>query len=225
MDQVRRYVTYLRVSTQAQGASGLGLEAQRQACRQVAGDAVIAEFVEIESGAKVDRPQLAAALKRCRATKATLVVARLDRLARNVRFISEILDSGVELVCADLPSVNRLTLHVLAAVAEEERRLISSRTKAALSAARERGTQLGGLRNVNLVSQAKAASAAGARVRSAASQRHAEALREGVAEVRQELGDAPLRTLADALDARGFRSPRGAKLTSATLSRALSAAL
>jgi DNA invertase Pin-like site-specific DNA recombinase len=224
--EMKRFVTYIRVSTAAQGASGLGLEAQREAVRRAAGDGeIIAEFQEIESGSRNDRPQLAAAIKRCKATRATLLVARLDRLARNLRFITEIMDSGVDLLCADLPSVNRLTLQILGAVAEEERRLISERTKGALAAAKARGVKLGGVREgVDLATHAKAASKKAAQQRSQRANEAAERLRDGATELRQELGaDASLHDLAAALTARGFTAPRGGPVSAMTLHRALAA--
>ena len=141
-----KFVAYLRVSTARQGASGLGLEAQRSAVQTylVGGHgSMIAEFVEVESGKRDDRPQLAAALAACRLHRATLVMAKLDRLARNVRFIAGIMDSGVDFVACDMPHANRLTLHLMAAMAEHEAAAISERTKAALAAAKARGTKLG----------------------------------------------------------------------------------
>jgi DNA invertase Pin-like site-specific DNA recombinase len=138
------FVSYLRVSTDRQGQSGLGLEAQRSAIVGfVAGRPIAAEFIEIESGKRNDRPQLAAALDLCRQRKATLVIAKLDRLARNVFFIAGLMESGVDFVAVDMPYANRLTMHILAAVAEHEREMISARTKAALAAAKARGVKLG----------------------------------------------------------------------------------
>jgi DNA invertase Pin-like site-specific DNA recombinase len=134
------------VSTAQQGASGLGLEAQREAvARHVAGAAgvIVAEFTEIESGKKNDRPQIAAALAACRLRRATLVIAKLDRLARNVAFISNLMESAVDFVACDNPHATRLTIHILAAVAEHEREMISQRTIAALAAAKARGVKLG----------------------------------------------------------------------------------
>jgi DNA invertase Pin-like site-specific DNA recombinase len=139
------YVAYYRVSTDRQGQSGLGLDAQRQAVAQFVGAGqLVGEFTEIESGKRhTNRPQLAAALSECRRRKTTLVIAKLDRLARNVHFISGLMESGVEFVAVDMPSANRLTIHILAAVAEHEREMISQRTKAALAQAKARGRKLG----------------------------------------------------------------------------------
>lgn len=139
-------ISYLRVSTARQGASGLGLEAQRAAVLAYAsrgGHRIVAEFVEVESGKRADRPQLAAALAAGRLHHATLCIAKLDRLARNVAFIANLMDGGVDFVACDMPHANRLTLHLLAAIAEHERDMISQRTKAALAAAKARGVRLG----------------------------------------------------------------------------------
>lgn len=139
------FVSYIRVSTQRQGQSGLGLEAQRRSVGHFADHRgeIVAEFVEVESGKKTKRKQLVAAMEYCRKHNATLVIAKLDRLARNVHFISGLLESGVRFHAADMPSADRFMLHVYAAMAEEEGRRISERTKSALAAAKERGTILG----------------------------------------------------------------------------------
>jgi DNA invertase Pin-like site-specific DNA recombinase len=142
----RRFVAYYRVSTDRQGKSGLGLEAQQKAVLDyLNGGAwdLIAEFTEVESGKSADRPELAKALEACRRQKATLVIAKLDRLSRNLAFIATLMDSGVAFVAVDNPHANKLTVHILAAVAEHEREMISERTKAALAAAKARGTRLG----------------------------------------------------------------------------------
>ena len=143
----RRYVSYLRVSTTKQGENGLGVEAQREAVRRyLAGHQgeQIAEFVEVESGKRSNRPQLAAAMALAKQRKVTLLVAKLDRLSRSVSFISALMDSkGFDLAIADMPGANRLTLHVLAAAAEHERHAIGDRTKQALAAAKARGVKLG----------------------------------------------------------------------------------
>lgn len=142
----RRFVAYYRVSTDRQGRSGLGLEAQQKAVRDyLNGGAweIAGEFIEVESGKRSDRPQLAKALETCRRHKARLVIAKLDRLSRNLAFIATLMESGVEFVAVDNPHATKLTIHILAAVAEHEREMISERTKAALAAAKARGTRLG----------------------------------------------------------------------------------
>ncbi len=139
-------VAYYRVSTQRQGASGLGLDGQRAAVAQYAkeqGDSIVREFTEIESGKNDARPQLVQALAYARRSKCILVVAKLDRLARSVAFVDSVMRSGVDFVAVDIPSANRMVLHILAAVAEAEADAISKRTKAALTAAKARGIPLG----------------------------------------------------------------------------------
>lgn len=138
-------MAYYRVSTVRQGESGLGLEAQQAAVESFlrGRGALLAEFVEVESGKKVRRRQLDEALRLCRKTKATLVIAKLDRLARNVHFISGLLEAGVDFRAVDAPSKDRFILHIQAAFAEEEARRISERTKAALAAAKARGIDIG----------------------------------------------------------------------------------
>lgn len=134
-----KYVAYYRVSTQRQGSSGLGLEAQRASVLAYNG-AVLAEYVEVESGRRHDnRPELEKALAHCRSAKAVLLIAKLDRLSRNVAFLASLMESGVEFVACDMPQATRFTLHILAAVAEHESRMISERTKAAIAARAARG--------------------------------------------------------------------------------------
>ena len=143
-------VTYLRVSTARQGKSGLGLEAQQKSVADYLSKGqwnLIEEFVEIESGKKNDRPKLLEALALCKASGATLLVAKLDRLARDAAFLMSLKDAGVDFVCADMPEANRLTIGIMALVAEQERHAISQRTKAALEAAKARGVQLGPYRD------------------------------------------------------------------------------
>ena len=139
------HVAYYRVSTQRQGESGLGVEAQEAAVLQhVNGHGVLlAGYREIESGRKKNRPELAKAIAHAKRSKATLVIAKLDRLARNVAFVSTLMEAGIEFVCCDNPTANPLTIHILAAVAEAEAKAISQRTKDALRAYRERGGVLG----------------------------------------------------------------------------------
>jgi DNA invertase Pin-like site-specific DNA recombinase len=145
MNEEGKWVAYFRVSTTRQGESGLGLEAQKSAVESFlhGRGEILAEFVEIESGKKVRRPQLDEALKLCRKMKATLVIAKLDRLARNVHFISGLMESRVDFRAVDSPAKDRFILHIQAAFAEEEARRISERTKAALAAAKARGVAIG----------------------------------------------------------------------------------
>lgn len=153
------FIAYYRVSTDKQGIKGLGMDAQREAvARFLHGrGAIAADFTEVESGRKNNRPQLQAALAECRKRKAVLVIAKLDRLARNVHFISGLMNSDVEFIAVDMPQANRLTIHILAAVAEHEREMISQRTKAALAQAKARGTKLGNPRAAEAAVKARAA--------------------------------------------------------------------
>lgn len=139
-------VGYLRVSTKGQGESGLGIEAQKAAIEAHAkqtGTRIVAFYTEVESGKLADRPELAKALAHAKRSKATLAVAKLDRLARNVEFLARVMNAGTDFVACDYPAANRLTLHIMAAVAENEAKAISERTKAALAAYKARGGKLG----------------------------------------------------------------------------------
>jgi len=139
-----KYIAYYRVSTTKQGDSGLGLEAQQATVKSfLSGHTPYLEFTEVESGRKTNRPQLEMALIACKLHGATLIIAKLDRLARNVHFVSGLMESDVEFVACDHPHANRMVLHMMAAVAEYESELISQRTKAALKAAKARGVVLG----------------------------------------------------------------------------------
>ena len=143
---MQKFVSYLRVSTNRQGQSGLGLDAQREAVSGYLSHRDhehIGEMVEVESGSKSSRPVLSEALATCKREKAILVIAKLDRLARNVAFISSLMETGVDFVAVDAPYANKLMLHILSAFAEHEREQISIRTKAALAAAKARGVELG----------------------------------------------------------------------------------
>ena len=141
-----RFVAYLRVSTQRQGYSGLGLEAQREIIHNYLGDRKpIFEYVEVESGRKTDkgRPKLKEALSQCRTYGAKLIVAKLDRLARNVAFLSQLLESDVDIVFCDFPQANKMVLHILAAISQYEAELVATRTKQALAAKKAQGYTLG----------------------------------------------------------------------------------
>ena len=146
-ERMRRFVAYYRVSTRQQGRSGLGLEAQRSAVVNFLAanhGELFAEFTEVESGTKADRPQFIEALRVCRVYSAILVIAKLDRLARNVALTSALMEGGVEFVAADFPQANRLTIHILSAIAEYEAKLISERIKAAIVVSKARGVVWGG---------------------------------------------------------------------------------
>lgn len=139
-----KYVAYLRVSTQKQGYSGLGLEAQQEIIQNFLHDKIpIAEFVEVESGRKSNRPKLKEALALCRKESAILIVAKLDRLARSVSFLSNLLESDVEIIFCDFPQANKMVLHIISAISQYEAELTSARTKAALHAKKARGSKLG----------------------------------------------------------------------------------
>jgi DNA invertase Pin-like site-specific DNA recombinase len=200
-----RFIAYYRVSTQSQGRSGLGLEAQRTAVQDYLDGGhwkLLGEFTEIESGKRSDRPELAAAMRAAKRHKATLVIAKLDRLARSVAFISEIMEGEVEFVAVDMPLANRLTVHILAAVAEHEREMISQRTKSALAAAKARGTLLGNRTNLEVAQRNSRA------VRSKGSAQFVQNAIPVIKQI-QATGLTSLREVAGALNARGVRSARG----------------
>jgi DNA invertase Pin-like site-specific DNA recombinase len=218
-DTPMKLVTYTRVSTQRQGQSGLGLEAQQaaiEAYAKAAGAEVAGAYTEVESGKRADRPELAKAVAHAKRIKGRLVIAKLDRLARNVAFVSAIMESGVDFVACDNPHANRLTLHILAAVAEDEARRISERTTAALAAAKARGVKLGSARPGHWRGREEARMRGMELAREAAKDRFA---REGapvyakalpIAREMHEAGES-LQAIADKLNAEGISTPRGAE--------------
>jgi DNA invertase Pin-like site-specific DNA recombinase len=213
------FVSYLRVSTTRQGDSGLGLEAQRQAvARHVAGGRLLAEYLEVESGRKNDRPQLLAALAHAQATGATLTIAKLDRLARNVHFISGLMEAGIDFIAADLPSANRLTINVLAAVAEHEREMISARTKAALAAARTRGVRLGNPNGAQALRTAGKGNAASLAVIEASAATWRARVLPIIAAIRAAGVTSP-KDIARELEQRSIKTLRGGRWRAATVQR------
>jgi DNA invertase Pin-like site-specific DNA recombinase len=219
--QASKFVAYLRVSTAKQGRSGLGLEAQREAVQRFVagrgGKIIAPEFVEVETGKWNDRPELNKALKRCRLTGATLVVAKLDCLSRNAAFLMTLRDSGVDFVAADLPEANTMTVGVMAVVAQHEREAISHRTKAALAAAKARGRALGGFRagapNIARY-QPKGVEVARQRASQAAEER-----RETIEALQRE--NLSLNAMAARLNADSVRTSRGGKWTATAVRRTM----
>ena len=201
------FISYLRVSTDAQGQSGLGLEAQRQAVADYLNGGswtLIDEFVEVESGKRNDRPVLADAIAAARKAKATLVLAKMDRLGRRASYVLNLLDnSGIDFRFVEMPHASKLEIGIRAVVAEEEGRAISARTKAALAAAKARGVKLG---NPDFA----AARAKGIAMKKAAADERAESLLPVIREL-QAAGAKTLRDLAAALNARDIPTPRGGK--------------
>lgn len=221
-----KFISYLRVSTAKQGVSGLGLEAQREA---VAGYlnggkwALVKEVVEVESGKRNDRPAIAEALRLCRLHRATLIIAKLDRLARNVHFISSLMEAGVDFIAVDFPKANRLTVHILAAVAEHEAEMISARTKSALAAAKARGVKLGcqpgDADRMSAADRKKGTTASATKRAASAASRNADLL-PVIEDIRAD-GVTSLLRIAEGLNDRGITTPRGGQWSAVQVSRVL----
>jgi DNA invertase Pin-like site-specific DNA recombinase len=202
-----RFISYLRVSTDKQGEHGYGIDAQRKAVTDFLDGGkwqLLGECVEVESGKRNDRPELAKALAACKKHKAKLVIAKLDRLARNVAFIANLMDGKVDFVCCDMPEATRLTIHVLAAVAEHEREMIAKRTRDGLAAAKARGVKLGGpaFPAINAARQEAATSRA-----------------QAIAPVLAELAGISAHAAAAELNARGVPTATGAAWSAKTVIR------
>jgi DNA invertase Pin-like site-specific DNA recombinase len=195
-----KFVAYFRVSTERQGQSGLGLEAQQAAVKQYA-DSIIHSFTEIESGKHDDRPQLQAAIAMCKRSGAALLIAKIDRLSRQAAFLLTLRDSGVQIVAADMPHAGTLEFGIRAVVAQHEREEISRRTKAALQAAKARGVRLG-------CPNPSIGSAIGVAAIQARADAFAERLAPVIADIKRA-GCSTLREIAAALQARGVATPRG----------------
>jgi DNA invertase Pin-like site-specific DNA recombinase len=218
-----KFVAYYRVSTDKQGKSGLGLEAQQETVKQhlahCSGE-IIEHFTEVESGKKNDRPELEKALRKCRLTGATLIIARLDRLSRNATFLMSLMDSKVKFVCADMPEANNFTVQILAVMAQYESKLISDRTKAALQAAKARGVKLGNP-NLHLVRNSDTDKARNAHIASAAKRN--EELLSVVRELEAEHGNLSLRQTAKLLNDANYNTARGNKFHANSVKRLLAA--
>jgi len=211
-----KFVAYFRVSTDRQGKSGLGLAAQRKSVLDYLDGGrweLVNEYTEVESGKRSDRPELEKALAACKRYKAKLVIAKLDRLSRNLAFIATLMDSGVEFIAVDNPHANKLTIHILAAVAQHEREMISARTSAALKAAKARGKRLG---NPKLSEARRHA----ARARKESADRYSANVLPVIHEI-QDNGVKSLRGIARALAARGVPTARGGAWTPVQVSAIL----
>lgn len=207
-----KFIAYYRVSTAQQGKSGLGLEAQKAAVQAFLNGGkweVLGEFTEVESGKRTNRPQLQAALAMCKKQKATLVIAKLDRLARNLHFISGLMEAKIDFVAADMPSANKMTVQIMAVFAEEEARAISARTKAALASAKARGVQLG-----------KHGATLGAMNHARASE-GAASLRPIIEKLTSKGIQTP-RAIAEALNKQGVKTPQGKQWHRTSIIRLLS---
>lgn len=208
---MKKYVSYLRVSTTRQGASGLGIEAQRAAVADYlkrSDGQLLAEFVEVESGSKKARPVLVQSIAQCRCEGATLLIAKLDRLGRNVAFVSSLMEGGVEFVAADAPYANKLMIHILSAFAEHERELISQRTRDALAAAKARGVLLG-VNGARLADKHRSEASA-----------FAETFRPAVDDAIRS-GARTLAAVSDALNGAGLRTRQNAEWSAGTTHRLL----
>lgn len=206
------FVAYYRVSTARQGRSGLGLEAQKKAVSDFLNGGswqLLAEFVEVESGKSDDRPQLEQALAMCDLSGATLVVAKLDRLSRNLAFLARLQESDARFVAADMPEANELTIHIMAAVAQAERKAISARTREALAAAKARGVKLGG--NRGNLDDLRKGPARSAEIRGRQAKERALKVRRQVETIIADGETRSLRQIAAALNERGITAPRGGK--------------
>ena len=214
----KRYTPYYRVSTQKQGASGLGLEAQQAAVRAFVPDPaqLLPEYVEVESGKNNHRPQLLAAIAEARRVGATLLIAKLDRLSRNAGFVFALRDSGVDFVCCDMPDANTLTVGLFAVLAQHERETISRRTKDALTAKKARGAQLG--TPANLTDAARTKGRAVMQQNAAAHQANRQAAR--LAGLLRAQGYS-LPQIATELTAAGYRTRRGGAFHPTTVNRLL----
>jgi DNA invertase Pin-like site-specific DNA recombinase len=221
-----RLISYLRVSTARQGASGLGLEAQKAACERFArerGAVIASTFVEVESGKRGDRPELERAMREAHLTGATLLIAKLDRLSRDAAFLLKLQKDGVRFIAADMPEATDFTVGIMALVAQQEREAISKRTKEALQAARARGTRLGNPNGAAALVRARKGNSASVAVMKERAMEFALRLKPVLIEL-ESVGVTTLPQIANALNARGVLSSRGSSWYPASV-RALKARL
>jgi DNA invertase Pin-like site-specific DNA recombinase len=214
-----RYVAYFRVSTQKQGQSGLGLDAQKQAVSEFLaqlGGEVIAEFIEVESGKRADRPEFTKAADYAELANAIVLVAKLDRLSRDLHFITSLQKRGIRFKLCDLPEIDQLTIHILAAMAEHEARMISQRTKSALRIAKERGVVLG---NPRLATQRNSDVTAANDQRVQKQQDWQAKIFKVITHLEESEGLSTCQALADALNDRGLTTARGASFSVPIVSR------
>ena len=213
-----KYIAYYRVSTKQQGASGLGLEAQKAIVLNFvkSPDVLSAEFTEIESGTKSNRPQLAEAIAEAKNKAAVLIVAKLDRLSRNVRFLAELMESKVAFKCCDLPECDNFTIHLFAALAQKEAELISSRTKAALAAKKAQGVKLGSPKGFKPEDIAKGSAAMKAKKASNENNRRAAAFA-----VSLRSNGASWSAIALQMNAAGFKTAKGKQFQAVQVQRLL----
>lgn len=208
-----RVVAYYRVSTEGQGRSGLGLEAQKEAVAglcQSRGWQIVAEFTEVESGKRDDRPQLQAAMHRAKVTGAVLVIAKLDRLSRSAAFLTALQESGTRFVAADMPEACETTVGILAVMARAERKAISRRTREALAAAKARGTRLGNPNGAAALRRAAKGNAAALEAVKANAAGRAADYAPIIADIRAT-GATSLPAIARELNERGIVTPRGGR--------------
>lgn len=218
MDSKTQYVAYLRVSTQKQGYSGLGLAAQKEIIENyLHGKTPIAEFVEVESGRKNDRPKLAEALDLCRKTDAHLITAKLDRLSRSVSFLSKLLESDVEIVFCDFPGASKIMIHILSAIAQYEAELTATRTRQALAAKKAKGFKLGNpehLMDKHKEAILKSNNTCRTKARLNPNNKRAVALLKTLV-----IQDKTLQQMADILNDSGFQTSRGCKFDTTAVRR------
>lgn len=217
-------IGYLRVSTDKQGINGLGIEAQRMAVENFVkqrGARLLKTYLEVESGRNNDRPELNKAIVHARASGGTLVIAKLDRLSRNLLFLLKLQESGVKFIATDIPDANELTVHILAAVAQAERTFISQRTKAAMQAAKLRGAKFGCPNGARALLRAGKGNSAGLKVIKEKADKCAENLRPFIESLRAQ-GVTSLGAIAEALNKEEMETPRGGLWWKGSVRRLLS---